>query len=71
MYLQVLPSHVEGWAQFFRAQQFIMRRMRLVGTIIGLLPKTCISVKTSRSGKISHFVIPAGHLSRNPFSVRF
>ena len=32
----------------------------------GLLPKTCISEKTSRSGRISHFVIPAGLLSRNP-----
>ena len=32
----------------------------------GLLPKTCISEKTSWSGKISHFVIPAGLLSRNP-----
>ena len=34
--------------------------------IKGLLPKTCISEKTSRSGRISHFVIPAGLLGRNP-----
>ena len=30
------------------------------------MPKTCISEKTSRSGRISHFVIPAGLLGRNP-----